>query len=116
MTFNQTTRQSMLSYAAGTSTWASLHTSDPGETGASEASGGGYARVAITWGSPSGDSMVSGSLDFTAPAGTYTHIGYWTGNSGGTFKGKSELTPPIVLAATGAAHVSSITESLGECP
>lgn len=64
----------------------SLHTADPGTTGASEATGGSpaYARKTTTWAGGASDGAVVGSaVTFDVPAGEYTHLGVWT--SGGVF-------------------------------
>jgi hypothetical protein len=70
----------------GTSgTYVSIHTASPGGTGANEASGGSYARVATTWASAA-NSQVSGSqVTINLPAGTYTYAGLWTAATGGVF-------------------------------
>lgn len=67
--------------------YASLHTADPGETGASEASGGSYARQAITWNAAASGSMTNnGAINFTVmPAATITGIGIWDAASNGNF-------------------------------
>lgn len=62
----------------------SLHTADPGTTGASEATGGSpaYARKTTTWSAGASDGVVNGSpVVFDVPAGTYTHIGQWNGST-----------------------------------
>lgn len=98
---------------SGASTvWVSLHTADPGSTGASEASGGSYARVQGTWVSGSGGTLSMAELTFSAPAGTYTHAGLWSASSGGNFYDKALLTPSITLGGAGPIKVTpSFTES-----
>lgn len=84
--------------------WASLHTADPGKTGASEASGDPYARIAADSYTAVDDSgsakrvRNTGALSFQVPAGTYTHIGLWDAASGGNFLGGGELSAPAVMA------------------
>lgn len=71
----------------------SLHTNDPGTTGANEATGGSpaYARKTTTWSAGASDGVVAGSeVAIDAPAGTYTHMGVWT--SGGVFVAGSALS------------------------
>lgn len=85
----------MLSGLAGVATYVSLHTADPGATGTSEATGGSpaYARKAITWTAPASGAMSNnGALVFDVPAGTYTHIGYWSAVSAGTYYGSRACT------------------------
>lgn len=70
----------------------SLHTGDPGTTGANEVTGGSpaYARKQTTWNGGASDGVVAGSeVAFDVPAGTYTHMGVWT--SGGVFVAGSAL-------------------------
>ncbi|MFZ2738440.1 MAG: hypothetical protein WAY02_09435 [Burkholderiaceae bacterium] len=67
--------------------YASLHTASPGDTGASEAAGGSYARQAIAWNaaaSPGGTMTNNGVINFTGmPAATITGIGIWDAVSAG---------------------------------
>lgn len=67
----------------------SLHTADPGTTGANEVTGSGYARQAITFGAASGGTAASSnSQTFTnmpsVPGGVW--IGTWTLVSAGVFE------------------------------
>jgi len=60
--------------------YASLHTADPGLTGASEASGGSYARQVVSGAgvAASGEETNAAKVTFPAPAAVeYTHIGIW---------------------------------------
>ena len=75
--------------------WVSLHTADPGDTGASEATGGTptYARQQTTWTAGGADGVVAGStVVFDVPAGTYIFAGLWSAVSGGTFIGSTAIT------------------------
>jgi len=64
---------------AGTVTHLSLHTGDPGSTGASEVTGGSYARVAQSYGPPTaGAGDLAAPAVFDVPEGTtVTHWGAW---------------------------------------
>jgi hypothetical protein len=81
--------------------YVSLHTADPGTTGANEVSGGAYARqgpIAFT-NSGSEPTVASNSaiLTFataTAAWGTIGFFGLWTALTGGTFQGSGALTSP----------------------
>ncbi|MBF6538194.1 hypothetical protein IU418_13370 [Nocardia farcinica] len=86
--------------------WVSLHTADPGTTGASEATGGGYVRVQGTWTSGSGGALSMSELTFTAPAGEYTHAGLWSASSAGTFFDKCALNPSITISSAGTIKVT----------
>lgn len=76
---------------AALGTRLSLHTADPGLTGAGEAVGGGYARQATAWGG-AGAELTGTPATFDVEAGNYTHIGIWTGV--GTFIGGIMLDEP----------------------
>jgi hypothetical protein len=115
-----TTRSTMLATiftsTAGTghALYGSLHTADPGTTGASEVSGGSpaYARKAITWATPITTGSVSGgTITFDVPAGTYTHIGYWDAVTTGNFVGGYPLQASMTYGAQGTLPVT-LTETL----
>jgi hypothetical protein len=72
--------------------YLSLHTATPGTTGASEVSGGSYARQAITFGTPSAGSQASAGTDASqsfasmpSESGGTPYFGIWTASSGGTY-------------------------------
>ena len=96
-------------YTSGAA-FASLHTADPGATGASEVTGGNpaYARVAITWTAGATDGVATATLatPFDVPASTtITHIGLWS--SGGVFIDKAPLS--ATFSSQGTLTISSIT-------
>lgn len=70
-----------------TTAYLSLHTADPGLTGASEVGGGSYARQAITTAAASGGAVANtGVIAFEGmPAVTVTHVGVWSHVSAGDF-------------------------------
>ena len=73
-------RESLALNLSGQGASISLHTGDPGTTGAAEASG--TTRQTTTWTGGGSDGSVSGSeVAFAVGAGTYTHIGCWTGST-----------------------------------
>jgi hypothetical protein len=74
--------------------YVSLHTADPGETGANELTGGGYSRKAVTFNAPSGGSMTnSADIDFpNMPAATITHVALWDAASAGNCLWTGALT------------------------
>lgn len=67
----------------------SLHSADPGVTGASEISGGSpaYARQAPGWGAPAAGSMSNGTgMTFNVPAlTTVDYSGTWTTLTAGSY-------------------------------
>ncbi|TDD97649.1 phage tail fiber protein [Actinomadura rubrisoli] len=91
-------------------THASLHTADPGGTGASEVAGGSYARVAVTWAASSGGTKtLTAAVTLQIPAGTtFTHFGLWSAVSGGTFRG-GELLSALQSYPTGGTFDLSIS-------
>lgn len=111
MPFSSAARNTMLSSISAA--YVSLHTANPGDTGASEVSGGTYARVAVTWGSPSGGSRsATNQPAINVPAGTtITHVGYWTAATGGTWLGYYDVTDTTFTNA-GVYTVNSATQSL----
>lgn len=107
-------REAIALAGTGQGAWISLHSSDPGTTGANELTGGtpAYARKQTTWTGGAADGSVPGSeLEFDVPPGPVTHIGCHTAQTGGTFlwskpldnsglvypgQGKLKLTPTFV--------------------
>ena len=93
-----------------TAWFVSLHTDDPGETGANEVVVGtdaGYVRKAITFDDPvAGTGMCLSDLatSWTVAAGsagyTVTHIGIWSAATAGTFYMAGPLLPNRPLVAT----------------
>ena len=79
---------------AVTTPYVSLHTADPGETGASEASGGSYARQSASFGAASGGAISNdAAISFTGmPAATITHVGVWDASTAGNFLWGGALT------------------------
>lgn len=98
--------------AAGTTYYLSLHSADPGTTGASEFSGGGYVRQAIvfaTW--ASGSSSNNAAISVPNSGGTAaTYIGIWTASTSGTYligaALASSVTAATITFAIGAASFS----------
>ena len=101
--------------ALSTTGWSyvSLHTADPGTTGASEVSGGTYARVAVTWNSPSGGSVSnSGALSINLPASTTaSYFGVWSATTAGTYYIGGALSPSVTTG-TSAGVITIASGSL----
>jgi len=108
-------------YEAGRVGALSLHTASPGTTGANEATGGSpaYARKAVTWNAagavgPLGSSAQpatvgvawSTEVTFDVPAGSYTHAGYQSATSGGTFRAGNILGSTQTVSSQGQVKVS----------
>jgi hypothetical protein len=73
---------------AYTNLYASMHTADPGVTGANEFAGGSYARsgaLSFATAASRACSTDAAKNDGVASAQTATHMGLWTAASAGTF-------------------------------
>lgn len=97
MPITPTERQVIAAAEAAKITHISLHTGDPGTTGASEATGGGYARKTTTV-TATGGTGTSTQVTFDVPAATFTHFGFWMG---ATFFGGNPLDAPQVIGLPG---------------
>lgn len=92
-------------WAKDTTRYISLHTADPADTGASEVSGGSYARVQrdaadANWsaGTPT-DGLTDNVATITFPSptanwGLITHVGLWDAATVGNFLGGGALAVP----------------------
>ncbi len=85
-------------------THINVGTSDPGTTGAGEASS---ARGAITWVGGSVDGTVTGNELTLAnvPAGTYTYVSLFTAVSGAAYATSYQLPIPVTLSVAGPLRV-----------
>ena len=83
--------------------WFSLHTADPGTTGANEGAGSGYARGQTAWSAANAGSGTKAGTPATigAAAQSYTHWGLWSASSGGTFHMGGPLPVPEAFGAPG---------------
>lgn len=94
----------MVSAWAALGLYTSLHTAAAGTTGASEASGGGYARVLSTAGSPSAGVIACTQVNIACAAGTYVEGGEWSASTSGTFNGSAAFGGgSVVVSGTGAS-------------
>ena len=96
--------------------YVGLHTATPGTSGASEVSGGSYARVAVAWGAPSGGAVANtGALSINLPASTTaTYFGVWSAATAGTFYIGGLLSPSVMTggsAGTVTIAVGALTVS-----
>jgi len=70
-----------------TTRYVSLHTGDPGSTGANEATGSGYSRVAITFNAASAKASTNSnaiSQTLTGALGPITFLAVWDASTAGT--------------------------------
>ena len=96
-------------YTQPSTVYASLHTADPGGTGANELSGTGYARVAITFGAASGGTKSnSAEVTFGPNSGgsawtAVTHMAIWDASTGGNALSEIALGTSKTVAASDSA-------------
>jgi len=102
-----------LNVAAGAvrtaATHVSLHTADPGATGANPSAA---ARQAATWNAvANGDFDLASTLNFTggAASGACTHYGLWDAATSGNFLGGGALSGDQTFNAAGEYDVTEIT-------
>jgi len=103
-------------YTPPTTVYLSLHTADPGLTGANEVTGGSYARQALALtAAASSHTDNSGQINFTGmpaiAAPGVLFAGIWDASSAGNFLYGGPLTPAaqVTLAATAVASTDVIT-------
>lgn len=100
-------------YTANTNVYVSLHTADPGNTGASEATYTSYARVNATTkfaAAASGSSSNNATLQFpTSTGGTNTvgYVGLWDASTTGNWIGGGALTASKTIASGDTASFAS---------
>jgi len=87
----------------------SLHTANPGTTGANEVTGGSYARVAAAWAAASGAvAHPSATATLNVPGGTtITHFGMWT--NAGVFVGGGPLGSSETFSGAGTFTLDTTT-------
>lgn len=105
----------MLDQLGSQAVYASLHTANPGSSGANEVSGGSpaYARKSLTWNSASGGSKtLSNTPTFDVPASTtVAFVGLWSAATSGTYYGYIDVTDEV-YAAQGTYQITSGTVDL----
>lgn len=105
-------------YTPSLTIYVSLHTADPGLTGASEASGGGYARVAVTqgFGTPAAKNIDNDSAitfpELTSSIGTATHFGFWDAGTGGNFLFGDALDSSVALNVDSSINFAAAALSI----
>lgn len=113
-------------YTRPATVYISLHTADPGETGASEATGSGYARKDVTNNATNFPAAASGAkangtaITFAAATGNWsssanmTHFGIWDASSAGNFLGGGALSvaKPVLNGDTPSFAVGDLDITL----
>jgi hypothetical protein len=89
-------------YTPPATVYLSIHTADPGNTGANECSGGSYARTAIEFSAAASKAAANSNTEnVVLPACTPTHWGTWDASSGGNFLFSGTLNPNNVAFIAG---------------
>lgn len=84
----------------------SIHSADPGGTGANEIVGSPYARQDLTWPAATGKSATATQVAVPVPAGgPYPYYGVWDAD-GTTFRGSGELSSSETFADDGVLKVT----------
>ena len=92
--------------------YASLHTGDPGDSGASEVAGGTYSREVLSFGLASGGQAASDTLGRIdgMPVATVTHAGLWDAAIAGNWLAGNAITSRTCAAGDAAEFaIGSIT-------
>jgi hypothetical protein len=100
--------------------FVSLHVTDPGDTGANEVAGNGYARQGpVTFANAGNNPTVASNTGIitypqaTAPWGTVAFFGVWDALTAGNFRGSGAITTPKTInngdTARFAANTLTIT-------
>lgn len=102
-------------YTGTASLFLSLHTADPGDAGASELTGGSYARVGVTFAAAvAASSGLVAQTDFAGmPAATITHVGLWSAATLGTFHGGGALSASKVTGVGDTLRFVATTGVVG---
>jgi len=89
-------------YTPAVTIYASLHTADPGDTGANETAYTDYTRVAVAFDAAVNKVIQQANTQYNFPqagatGGAATHYGLWTAQSGGVFLGGGGLNNGITI-------------------
>ena len=109
MALTDGTLNSLGTSLAGLTLYASLHSADPGATGANESSA---SRLAVAFSvDADGDLTLPATLAFTggAASGACTHVGLWSASTAGIFRGGFALSGDQTFNASGEYNVTALT-------
>jgi len=92
-------------------THVSLHTGNPGGTGANEVAGAPYSRQPVSWtAAANGQRANDAVINFDVPSGTTAlWVGYWSALNGGTFYGCSPVNGNLWGSGVAKASDNTIT-------
>ncbi len=97
-TFTPASNNVAVAAVAAVSGFLSLHSADPGTTGANELAGGSpaYARKPATWNVVGNTATLQSDVTFNVPAGsTVAFVGATSAVTAGTFRGSDDVTPEL---------------------
>jgi hypothetical protein len=98
----------------GTTKYISLHTADPAGTGASEVTGGSYARVATTWGAVAAGSVTGSAVTINVPSGVTVYgWGVWDAATGGNYWEGNLLGTPYAFTQNGTLLLTPTVGATG---
>lgn len=104
-TFSNAIANSMADVVGTSATHMSLHSGNPGITGASELSGDGYAREAISLASAADQAVENDASLAFGPAvlewDEATYFGLWDAGTAGNFIAGGLLNDPVTVPALG---------------
>lgn len=95
--------------AVATTAFLSIHTADPGTTGASEVSGGSYARQAVSW-SAAASGVKSNSASTSTPipiSTTISFFGTWSLVTAGVYAIGGPLSATITFVTAGSFTIAA---------
>jgi hypothetical protein len=94
--------------------YLSVHSADPGTTGASEISGGGYARQSETFGAPSSGSMSNtNSMSVSIGASTTcAYVGHYSASTAGTYEVGAALSSSVTFVTAGTLTFAAGADSI----
>jgi hypothetical protein len=105
MAFSNASKNVALDAIGAAATWLSVHSADPGTTGANEVPSS--TRAQTTWSAASGGSKTGTVAAIGVPAGaTITHWGLWTGSTGGTFHTGNTLPSSETYGSAGVYNAT----------
>lgn len=112
--FSATALDTGLDAQGAAAAFISLHTADPGNTGANEVIGGTYIRVATTWSAAAAGAKTGTQVTINVPSGTtVTHAGLWTTSTLGTFYTACQLPSPQAFPSGGTLQVTPTISAAG---
>jgi hypothetical protein len=103
-----TLANTMLTAAQTPCAYLSIHSADPGTTGASELSGGSYARVAVSWAAAASGSMAnSNTLTINIPTSTTAaYFGLYSASTAGTYEVGGALSASQTFNTAGTYSIA----------